>query len=172
MTQIKTVEEIVEELKKQFWDKGDERYGWVKHSNTIVQRQIDWLRTTLAQIRADHERELTKTAFRVREEEATEYNKIIDKLEADHARELDEVRRAERERIINVIRRLGTFNMANKAGVVKMLYPSEIIKALNPPDTPCPDCDIYSSCSRHAPEELLSDKRDEDYHREQSEGRY
>jgi hypothetical protein len=51
------IEGIVEEFEKEFWDHGDERYGWVKHNNTIVQRQIDWLRTTLQSQADQYERE-------------------------------------------------------------------------------------------------------------------
>jgi hypothetical protein len=52
------IEGIVEEFEKEFWDNGDERYGWVKHNNTIVQRQIDWLRTTLQSQADKYEREI------------------------------------------------------------------------------------------------------------------
>jgi hypothetical protein len=47
MTTHDDVEKAINEFEKEFWDNGDERYGWVKHNNTIVQRQIDWLRTAL-----------------------------------------------------------------------------------------------------------------------------
>jgi hypothetical protein len=41
------ISSIIEEFEKKFEDKGDERYGLVKHNNTVLQHQIDFLRSSL-----------------------------------------------------------------------------------------------------------------------------
>lgn len=42
--------DAVSEFEESWYDKGDERYGLVKHNNTILNHQIEWLRKTLKSI--------------------------------------------------------------------------------------------------------------------------
>ena len=51
-------------------------------------------------------------------------------IEEAHQAGIDE----ERERIIRLVQLIGTFNMSNGAGVVKLLSYSEIIQAIKNPD--------------------------------------
>lgn len=51
------IQSKVEEFEELFMDKGDERYGWVKHNNTIIQSQIDWLTQALTETTNESRRE-------------------------------------------------------------------------------------------------------------------
>ena len=53
MTYEHTKRALMEEFEEKWKDKGDERYGLVKHNNTILQRQIDWLSTALDTVRRE-----------------------------------------------------------------------------------------------------------------------
>lgn len=52
-------------------------------------------------------------------------------IEENHYHQLQKARVQEKERIKKIVMILGTKNMANGAGIYKMLYPNEIIEAIN-----------------------------------------
>lgn len=50
---------------------------------------------------------------------------------ATQSQQVEEAREEERERIKKLVMILGTKHMANGAGIYKMLYPNEIVEAIN-----------------------------------------
>ncbi len=83
------LEDILLAFETKWEDHGDERYGLVKHNNTILQHQIDWLRTALTQL-----------AEKTREEAVEEHKKILEPyFEDKYEQGFEEGAAAERHRI-------------------------------------------------------------------------
>lgn len=56
---------LLREFEEKWEDKGDDRYGLVKHNNTILQHQLDWLSTALDTVAREAREEAFKEATNI-----------------------------------------------------------------------------------------------------------
>lgn len=79
MTVNDHIEEEINEFEKRWHDPGDERYGLVKHNNTLISRQMNWLRDSLQSVAQIAKKEALERVNEVMEKEKEKCVEEFDK---------------------------------------------------------------------------------------------